>query len=59
MDNQDKCPTFNEVWEELEHGEGDETFVKARKIAEELTKSIELEHNRRCQGINVVKEDDR
>lgn len=42
--NEDKCPSFNEVWEELEHEEGGEAFVTARKIAEEFIKSIELEH---------------
>ena len=47
LDNQDKCPSFDKVWEELEHGEGGESFVKARKIAEELTKSIEIEHDKR------------
>lgn len=56
MDDQDKFPSHDEVWEELEHGECGETFVKARKIAEELTKSIEIEHDKRCQGINEVKE---
>lgn len=56
MSNQDKFPSHDEVWEELEHGEGGETFVKARKLAEELTKSIEIEHDKRCQGINEVKE---
>jgi hypothetical protein len=45
--NEDKCPSFNEVWEELEHGEGGETFVKARELAEELVKSIEAEHDKR------------
>lgn len=48
MDNQDKCPSFDEVWEELEHEEDGEIFVKARKIAEELTKSIEMEHDKGC-----------
>lgn len=56
MTNEDRCPSFNEVWEELEQGEGGESFVKARKMAEELTKSIEIEHDKRCQGINEVKE---
>ena len=55
MSNEDKCPSFDEVWEELEHGEDGEIFVNARKIAEELTKSIEFEHDKRCQGINEVK----
>ena len=52
MDNQDKCPSFDEVWEELEHGEGGETFVKARKMAEELTKSIEIQHQELENGEN-------
>ena len=47
MDNQDKCSSFDKVWEELEHEEGGETFVRARKMAEELTKSIEIEHDKR------------
>ena len=56
MDNQDKCPSFDEVWKELEHEEGGEVFVRARKIAEELRKSIEAEHDKRCHDINEVKE---
>ena len=47
MSNEDKCPSFDKVWEELEQGEDGEVFVKARKLAEELTKSIELEHDKR------------
>lgn len=47
MSNEDKFPSHDEVWEELEYGEDGETFVKARKLAEELTKSIELEHDKR------------
>lgn len=46
MNNEDKCPSFDEVWEELEHEESGEAFVRARKIAEELTKSIEMEHDK-------------
>lgn len=53
MDNQDKCPSFDKVWEELEHGEGGETFVKARKITEELTKSIEIEHDKGSNNDNI------
>lgn len=56
MDDQDKFPSHDEVWEELEQGECGEVFVRARKIAEELTKSIEIEYDKRCQGINEVKE---
>jgi hypothetical protein len=46
MDNQDRCPSFDKLWEDLEHEEGGEVFVRARKIAEELTKSIEMEHDK-------------
>lgn len=53
MNNEDKCPSFDEVWEELEHEEGGEAFVRARKIAEELTKSIEIEHDKRSNNDNL------
>lgn len=56
MDNQDKCPSFDEVWEELEYGEDGEIFVKAWKDAEKLVKSIEIQHDKRWQGINEAKE---
>lgn len=46
MNNEDKFPSHDEVWKELEQGEDGEIFVKARKIAEELTKSIEMEHDK-------------
>ena len=50
MSNEDRCPSFDKVWEELEHEEGGEIFVKARKMAEELTKSIEIEHDKKGDG---------
>lgn len=53
MSNEDRCPSFDKVWEELEHEEGGEIFVKARKMAEELTKSIEIEHDKGSNNDNI------